>query len=200
MRRLLGFTLIEITITLAVIGLLSMGLLQMLAVQNDYQRIKHTERAIDEIIEALYGYTIIYERLPCADSDFDGVQDCPSSFGKLPWKDLGFGRYDAWGRQFHYAVDASLISTPLSSSLEMDDFSVGIGLNDPKPIFIPAIIWSEGKTFHEAPRSDCEVENADSDNQFAICDFIENKYDDILGWPNWNTILLRLVAAGKWPP
>ena len=200
MRRMLGLSLIEITIVLVVVGFLSMGILQTLIVQSDYERIKRTERTLDEIIEAIYGFVIIYERLPCADSDFDGVEDCPSSTGKLPWKDLGVGRYDAWGQQFYYVVDDSLISAPLSPNPAFDTLSIKIGLDDSEPIFIPALIWSQGKTFSGPPRSDCEIENADSDLNFVICKFVENQYDDILQFPIWNIITMRLVAAEKWPP
>ena len=58
--------------------------------------------------EALIGYTLVNGRLPCPDTDGDGVMDiattCTSSEGTYPWVDLGIGKHDAWGQSFTYRV------------------------------------------------------------------------------------------------
>lgn len=60
-----GFTLIEIAMVLVIIGLLLGGLLMPLATQVDVQRRIETEKAMEQIKEALIGFAMVNGRLPC---------------------------------------------------------------------------------------------------------------------------------------
>ena len=97
-----GFTLIEITIVLFIVGLMIAGLLGPLETQLEARDRAATERTMDEVMEALYGFAITNGRLPCPDTDGDGnenVGTCAAS-GFIPWVDLGSPQGDAWDNRF----------------------------------------------------------------------------------------------------
>jgi prepilin-type N-terminal cleavage/methylation domain-containing protein len=109
MKKSYGLSLIEVTIVLVIIGLLLSGLLVPLSTRMDEQKVQLTQKRLTEIKEALLGFAIINNRLPCVDTNKDGQEDqnataCTSE-GYLPWKDLGVGRYDAWGNPFRYRTE-----------------------------------------------------------------------------------------------
>lgn len=111
-----GFTLIEIAIVLVIVGLLLGGLLMPLATQVENARRQETQRALEEIRDAIIGFAVINGRLPCPDSDNtpDGVEDrsgvansCTALAGQLgvvPWVTLGVAGSDAWGNRFIYRI------------------------------------------------------------------------------------------------
>ena len=103
-----GFTLIEITIVLFIVGLMIAGLLGPLETQLEARDRAATERSLDQIIEALYGFAITNGRLPCADTDGDGVENTApcAATGFIPWVELGAPQGDAWGNRFTYRVSA----------------------------------------------------------------------------------------------
>lgn len=113
-----GFSLIELALVLVVVALLLGGLLVPLTVQIEQQKIRETQKAMEEIKEALAGYALSHSAmdgkpyLPCPDTDGDGLEDsrsgagdCPSFEGRVPRATLGTARADGWGRQFRYRVD-----------------------------------------------------------------------------------------------
>lgn len=129
-RRTTGFSLIEMAFVLIIVTLLLGGLLVPFATQVEQKRIAETQKAMEEIKEALIGYAASHgaagtPHLPCPDTAIavagftpdDGQEDvyplgtaqggtCAASEGNLPWADLGVGAQDAWGNRFHYRVTA----------------------------------------------------------------------------------------------
>ena len=108
-----GFTLIEITIVLFIVGLMVAGLLGPLETQLEARDRAATIETMDQIIEALYGFAITNGRLPCPDSDGDGIGDAGSCTvdGFVPWVDLGTPQGDAWGNRFTYRVTSPAFTT-----------------------------------------------------------------------------------------
>ncbi|MGR8946405.1 MAG: type II secretion system protein [Gammaproteobacteria bacterium] len=114
-RKNRGFTLIEITIVLFIVGLLIAGLLGPLETQLEARDRNATIDTMDEIVETLYGFAITNGRLPCPDTDGDGrsnpvfdpadalTANCTGE-GFLPWVELGSSPGDAWGNRFRYRV------------------------------------------------------------------------------------------------
>ncbi|MDM8569304.1 type II secretion system protein [Thiotrichales bacterium HSG1] len=125
MKMSQGFTLIEMAIVLVIIGFLMGGLLMPLSTQIDYQKIKETKKTLETIKDALIGYAILNNHLPCPSLDKDGKVSgytdsvkniCTkynSSDGYLPWSDLGVTQYDAWGNPFRYRVDGGFSDFPI---------------------------------------------------------------------------------------
>jgi prepilin-type N-terminal cleavage/methylation domain-containing protein len=238
MKIFRGLSLIEVTIVLIIIGLLLSGLLIPLSAQIDQQKIDLTQKRLQEIKEALLGYAIIYNRLPCSDTNGDGQEnkntiECDSNGeGYLPWKDLGVGRYDAWGHPFRYQTEeefnnpSGFNSTNPTSGLRIKNRNDNAftTTSSGEDSYVAAIIFSCGKngrpdptnpspnTIDKNKTNDADgVRNTDSlcsnqkgpggQSKTYIYDiYLENEFDDILTWLSKNTLMNRLVAAGKWPP
>lgn len=106
-----GFTLVEIAIAMLVAGLLLGALLGPLTAHLERRAVAQTERAMEQVREALLGFAMANGRLPRpANSDTDGSErmaDCTTNAectGYLPWTALGTPRSDAWGKLFRYSV------------------------------------------------------------------------------------------------
>ncbi len=127
-----GFTLIELTIVLFIVGLLLAGLLAPLKEGIESERRAKTQEEQKTIEEALYGYAITNGRLPCPDCRNAGTGNCnnvavtlndgledvignvcaadpnaPSGDvieGNLPWVTLSVSQFDAWESWYTYAV------------------------------------------------------------------------------------------------
>jgi len=105
-----GFTLVELAVVIAIVALLLGALLVPLATQVQGRNIKETRQSLEEIKEALLGYAVTQGRLPCPDTDRDGLEDCGAGNpwdvleGFLPWQELTVPATDAWGRIFRYVV------------------------------------------------------------------------------------------------
>lgn len=118
MRKLRGFTLIELAIVLVIITILIGGLAVPLSAQIQARRIAETRKVMEEAREAIIGYAMMYPSydpnrriLPCPDTDGDGKENrdpagdkCIGAAGWLPWVDLGVAPHDAWGNRLRYAV------------------------------------------------------------------------------------------------
>jgi prepilin-type N-terminal cleavage/methylation domain-containing protein len=114
--RQAGFTLVETALVLVIVALLLGGMLVPLATQVEQRKVLETQKALEEIKEALIGYAVINGQLPCpADPAIAsgqanaGVARNPpcggaNSSGVLPWATLGVGETDAWGNRYTYRV------------------------------------------------------------------------------------------------
>lgn len=206
-----GFSLVEMAVVLIIIGLLMGGLLTPLSTQMNWQKIKVTQQRLEKIKEALLGFAIIHNRLPCVDTDGNGQENKNASEtacqingeGYLPWKDLGTGRYDAWGKPFRYRTEAKFNKI---TGIELGKTTSGLRIKDRENNYLTttsgdsrvvAIIFSSGK--NELPSNE-EKENSDGDKTYIYNGYLENEFDDILTWLSANSMMNRLITAGKWPP
>lgn len=132
-----GFSLIEMAVVLVIVVLLLGGLLVPLEARVGQARVNDTEKTLEEIKEALVGYALRTNRLPCPDKTTgpnggpndapnDGAEDfnsgtgsCITQEGNLPWLTLGIEDSDSWGRVFHYRVTASFSNRPPATTLTL---------------------------------------------------------------------------------
>ena len=115
-----GFTLIEMAIVLLIITLLLSALLVPLSTQVEQRKIAETQKTLEEIKEALFGFAIANGRLPCpANAGSNGKENtatpgtgpCDGALGFVPAVTLGISptdsqgfAIDGWGQRIRYAV------------------------------------------------------------------------------------------------
>jgi type II secretory pathway pseudopilin PulG len=82
-----------------------------LSTQVEQRRIDETQKALEEIKEALIGYAVANKRLPRpATSATNGAENpapCPNDAacsGFIPWTTLGVTKLDSWGKIIRYSV------------------------------------------------------------------------------------------------
>jgi len=114
-----GFTLIEIAVAIFIIAILLGSILVPLTTQVEQRQVSDTQKALEEIKEALLGFAVAKGYLPCPDKTTaggagtanDGIEDVDAagacvatSQGNVPWATLGVGASDVWGNRFRYQV------------------------------------------------------------------------------------------------
>ncbi len=221
-RRLInsqgGFSLLEMAIVLLIVGLILGGLLAPLSTQVKNSRIKSTNNILAGASDALIGFAVTYGRLPCPDTDNDGLeqpQPCPTGSnaeGDLPWATLGIGRKDAWGFPIRYrpalAYTASPIPDPtlMTGGLSVTNLA-GTALTATAPDGPAAILFSCGANGYPdaendangAANSSAMCVNPGTPNSIYIADVdVPDTYDDVLIWLSKNKLFARMVAANKW--
>ena len=130
---------IELAIAIFIIALLLGSVLVPLQTQVEQRQITETQKALEDVKEALLGYAIATGHLPCPDRTSggsggvndtanDGVEDFSAGLcigavsgpvgppdrrivaGNVPWVTLGLGAQDPWGNRLRYVVDLEFAS------------------------------------------------------------------------------------------
>jgi len=211
-----GFSLLEMSIVLAIVGLLLAGLLPTLSGQIEQQRGNETRKQMNDIKDALIGYAIVNGRLPYPASASAvtgtasaGVSDSTlTTTGVIPWVTLGTSETDAWGRRFTYSATNSFIASNFAltstGSLAIKITTTGTNV----ATGIPAVLVSHGANGYGAytPQGTQIVASSDSDeadNSNANNNFVSHDptpaFDDLVVWISPNILFNRMVAAGKLP-
>jgi prepilin-type N-terminal cleavage/methylation domain-containing protein len=120
-----AFTLVEMAVVLAVVGLLLGSLMYTLSAQSDQRAREQTQRILEQAREAVLGFAVANGRLPCpATAASMGIEapagggDCTGYYdGFLPAVTLGFQpsdsqgfALDAWNNRIRYAVARNIMS------------------------------------------------------------------------------------------
>jgi prepilin-type N-terminal cleavage/methylation domain-containing protein len=160
-----GFTLVEISIVLVIVGLLIGGLVTPLGVQLEQRRAADTRKAMEEARDALAGFAIRNGYLPCpAISASNGLEDrsgdrCTGErrIGFLPWATLGVARLDSWGHLYLYSVTPAFTDSAVAFRLNTARDITVAGRDAPGALQqatesndIPALILSHGRNGYGA--------------------------------------------------
>lgn len=122
--RTRGFTLVELSVVLVIVGLIAGVLFSMSSAMFTVQRGETTRAKIKAIDAALVSFVAINKRLPCPASGFlmtglevFGTQSDPctnQAGGVVPWAVLGLSSSDiedGWGTRITYRLDPYLART-----------------------------------------------------------------------------------------
>ena len=221
-----GFTLTEMAIVLMIVALLLAGIMLPLSAQQEIRARQETERALNDIREALIGYAASHTAsdgkpyLPCPDSNAppDGIENrsatpgpCAAQEGTLPWVDLGLGRSDAWNNRFRYRVtdvfsnsSAGFILTSSGDMVVCADQACATTT----AANLPALVLSHGPNGfgafntggaqNAAPSDAGEVENTNGNSTF-VSKTPDGNFDDLVVWLPTTILINRLITAGKLP-
>ncbi|MEN9480836.1 MAG: hypothetical protein RLZZ298_2231 [Pseudomonadota bacterium] len=222
-----GFTLVELTIVLLIIGLLSSGLMFSVSAQRSLAENADAQLQLETIREALLGFAISTGRLPCpalpnlASGDANaGVAVTPpclnaAQHGVLPWATLGLPESDPWGNRYTYfAGSAFTAAVPAgaqsSFTLEIEGTAnAKDSSTSPANIAskLPAVIVSHGSRgaggyrstgFQSGGAAGEELENSDADLTF-IAHVPSEDFDDLVTWIVPSILKSRMLAAGRLP-
>lgn len=126
-----GFTLLEVTIVLAIIALVIGGAIMTMSAQVEQRNHDETMRRLNGAVDALMAFAIINRRLPCpavggatGDEAPAGGGACTTNFnGFLPGRTLGIQPVDSsgyaldvWGNPIRYAVASAITGCTGSSA------------------------------------------------------------------------------------
>lgn len=228
MKRAHGFTLIELAISVAIIGLLLGMLMVPLNAQIDQQRTSDTNKELKLITEAMLGFAVANGRLPCpavattpsttAGAGLENTAACAGATsavgGVVPWATLGVPETDAWGHRFTYRVTREFANDPtggMQSTFALTDIGNIDVLAAGGAVVVAddmaAAIVSHGRNGAGAFRTDGnqvlpvtgdEAENADGDNNF-ISKIPDPAFDDLVAWISPNVLKSRMVAGNRLP-
>jgi len=120
-KREQGFTLVELSIVILIMGLILGGLAMPLSTQLENGRVRETQDLMSAMEDAIQGYAIVNGHLPCpATPSSNGLAAtaggaCVSQHGFVPSTTLGLAGprntdnllLDAWASPFRYSVSAS---------------------------------------------------------------------------------------------
>ncbi len=153
-----GFTLVEMAISLVIVGLLLGGMVLPLLALQDQTTYSEERKNLTEIREALIGYGLSHGYLPCpATSASNGAEDrnagtgtCNKRVGFLPWSELGFRKVDSWNNLYRYSVTDlfSNSATKISLTSPGDITVIARDINGATSNItnIPAVVVSFGKS------------------------------------------------------
>lgn len=215
-----GFTLLELSISLLIIGLLSSGLLLGLSAQRNISDSLAAQHQLDEIRETLVGFALANGRLPCpakaqlASSEIQaGKEDCTLQHGVIPWVSLAIQESDPWGNRFSYYASDRFTGSLLSNgnaSFTLDTLgNANIYDSSGKTLAsdLPAVIICHGARplgaflssgTQVSGATNEEYENADADLTF-ISHSPTPSFDDLVTWVIPSLLKSRMVSAGKLP-
>lgn len=160
-----GFSLLEVAISLILLGLLLYGMVKTNVVNRDYDQFKDNRIQLQEIRESLLLFAQTNAYLPCPDTSGDGLEnrasggECVRNWGALPHQMLGVKELDVWQQPYFYSVNGEADSTGV------------IEINDPTEsasFFSTASLPSPGFRLSTPP-----IANLSGSGNFDICGEVE---------------------------
>jgi prepilin-type N-terminal cleavage/methylation domain-containing protein len=149
-----GFSLVEMAVVLVVLTIILAVIAQPVANQIETRRIVDTQKKLEEVKEALYGFALVNGRLPgpaISATNGAAVATCANEVactGFIPWATLGIDKGDAWGTVVRYTVTPAFVNAtfPLTASSTKDVITRNTGgATSQLAANVVAVVWSHGK-------------------------------------------------------
>jgi len=218
-RRARGFTLTEIAVVLAIVGLLLGSMMLTFSAQVEQRNFADTQRRLDDAKELLLAFAIVNGRLPCpatctnppacttgsgGDENPTGGGTCSTyTQGYLPARAIGFQptgatgfALDAWGNPIRYAV-ASTVETSASCPAVAATGAPSATTPEWSPPFTSATPTGlpNSTTFMKANGIACRT----SVNDLVVCAQAQAGASCALGPPitNQNTVVAIVLSTGR---
>lgn len=218
-RHLAGFTLAELAVVLIIVALLAGGLLLPLSARLEARDRQSTHDRLRDIEQALTGFAIVHDRLPCPSTETDpsdpryGLEDgAPCNLaveGHLPWRTLGVPAHDAWGSprlqagddwagHWRYRVDAAFVAAGVDATTEPAS-NLQIRADNDLPITTLSNSQAVAIVFSTGPNRRADGHNATwsaATPRYQASD-VSPTFDDQLIWIGRPLLIARLAQAGR---
>lgn len=228
LRLQLGFSLVELSIVLLVLGLILTSTITGLSDLVRRARYAQAKKDLALAQEALIGYVISNGGLPCPDTDgyqgnpgtpdgaANGAGGCDDKNGYLPWSDLGLNARDPWGNLYLYRIDTSYAKPPpildqlvtfelteADGDIKVYDSSGGSTVANN----IVAVFFSVGPNGYILPAgspSADENENLDNNETFVDKAYVAagadaSEFDDVVLWLSSFVLKSKMLEAKRLP-
>jgi len=209
-RHARGFTLTELAVVLAIVGLLLGSMMLTFSTQVEQRNFNETRRRVDQAKELLLAFAIVNGRLPCpawtasGDESPAGGGVCTNPYnGFLPGRAIGFEPVDASG----YALDAwnNRIRYAVATTVQTSTSCPGVAATNPpsalttywSPPFTSATATgvANSQTFVKANGVACETGGGD----LVVCTQSQAGTSCAAGQSvtNQNTVVAIVLSTGK---
>ena len=219
-----GFTLLEVSMVLLIMGLLLSSVMKPFGAQMIDRQRSATSKQLIEIRDALVGFAAANFRLPCPVGAGGVPEDCALSHGYVPAGILGIDGsrdesgllLDSWGRPIRYSVtnsdgdkdgeaDYTTVQGMQTAGMQLlsPDFEICDSSSSCVRMLanqVPVVLVSDGARVAD-PSAD-ENENIDGDRRFVSRDHDQagdDQFDDIVVWLSTNILYTRLIQARVLP-
>jgi prepilin-type N-terminal cleavage/methylation domain-containing protein len=178
MNRWRGFSLIELTIALAILSVLLAAVATTVVRQVEQRRVSEADRQLELIREALIGYAIAHRRLPrpaiSANDGRERATDCATEVectGFIAWAALGMPQLDPWGKIYRYTVTRELANATSTITIgsvgrkEVYASSAQTNATGDVATNVAAVVWSHGARHYGTSDSGTTVANTSTTNR-----------------------------------
>jgi prepilin-type N-terminal cleavage/methylation domain-containing protein len=210
-----GFSLVELSLVLVVVGILLGGILSGTGTLIQSARLREADKQLELVRESLIGFVIENGRLPCPDTDGDGMENGPGICnieGTLPFAQLGVSESDPWEGIYRYRASGNFTGPNVAGTQASFTLTTTgnidirrrneLGNLETAATGMAVIVVSEGENGNTGAASADEGENTNGD-----LDFIQNSYsnvagtgfDDKLMWISPLILKAKMLESGRLP-
>jgi prepilin-type N-terminal cleavage/methylation domain-containing protein len=126
-KKAQGFTLLEITIALVILVILTIQIADLSKISRDYDLNRTSAAQVGDVKSLLLSFLQTNGYLPCPDTDNNGWENrtgsqCDAAKGKLPHLMLGITQNDASFQPYYYQVNARTTSAEIDDPINSASF------------------------------------------------------------------------------